>query len=279
MTNVTVSARAEPSEFSPQPKLNDPTAQRGERLKQALYGIVSLSLLLGIWEIASLLIGAAVLPGPWATFVAATSGNPYIWSDMRITSIRILGAFGISLGVSLTVGVLLGSSKLAERLIGPWVTIGAAIPALVFIVVGYLAVGLTDFSAMLGAAFVVTPSMTWAIWDGMKAINPEATEMARAFRLPRWTIIRGVIVPQTLPFVFVAARTGLSLTWRIMIFVELIGRSSGVGYRIQYWYNLFNMREVLGVAAPFCVLMLLVEFAILRPLERRLFRWRRVETH
>jgi NitT/TauT family transport system permease protein len=173
--------------------------------------------------------------------------------------------------------VLLGRSRVAERLFGPWVTIGASIPALVFIVVAYLAGGLSDLSAMIGAAFVVSPSMTYIIWDGMKAINPELTEMARAFHIGTGPILRRVILPQTLPFVFTAARTGLSLTWRIMIFVELIGRSSGVGYRIQYWYNLFNMQQVLGVAASFCVLMLLLEFVVLRPLERYFFRWRRAE--
>lgn len=256
---------------------DSPSYKAKLRLEKIAYGTASLILLLGLWQVASVLIGASVLPGPWTTFEAATSNNPYLWSDMRVTSVRVLGAFGISLASSLIAGVLIGSSTVAERLIGPWVTIGASIPALVFIVVVYLAVGLSDLSAMIGAAFVVAPSMTYAIWDGMKAINPEAAEMARAFGVPRGTIIRRVVVPQTIPFIFVAARTGLSLTWRIMIFVELIGRSSGIGYRIQYWYNLFNMKEVLGVAAPFCLLMLFIEFGLLRPMERRLFRWKRAE--
>jgi NitT/TauT family transport system permease protein len=242
-----------------------------------MYGLASTILLVLVWQLASAGIGSTVLPGPWATAQAAAGSNPYLWSDIQVTSVRIIGAFGIGLVAALLLGVLLGRSRIAERLFGPWVTIGASIPALVFIVVAYLAGGLSDLSAMLGAAFVVTPSMTYIVWDGMKAINPELSEMARAFHIGRVAALRRVILPQTLPFVFTAARTGLSLTWRIMIFVELIGRSSGVGYRIQYWYNLFNMQQVLGVAASFCVLMLLLEFVILRPLERRLFRWRRLE--
>lgn len=276
MTEVTV-IRVDGERKTAEPLEEVSSSRTRVQLEKLAYGSVSLILLLGLWQLASMLIGSSVLPGPWATLRAATSSNPYLWSDMRVTSVRVLGAFGISLASSLVAGVLIGSSSIAERLIGPWVTIGASIPALIFIVVVYLAVGLTDLSAMIGAAFVVSPSMTYAIWDGMKAINPEAVEMARAFGVPRWTIIRRVVVPQTIPFIFVAARTGLSLTWRIMIFVELIGRSSGVGYRIQYWYNLFNMKEVLGVATPFCLLMLFVEFGLLRPLERHLFRWKRAE--
>ena len=56
-----------------------------------------------------------------------------------------------------------------------------------------------------------------------------------------------------------------------------MGRSSGVGYRIQYFYQLFNMERVLASALPFMLLMLLIELVVLRRLERHLFRWRREE--
>jgi NitT/TauT family transport system permease protein len=257
--------------------LKQQQAHGESRWVNAIYAVVSLALLLVLWQFVSLWTGSSVLPGPWATFQAATSGNPYVWSDIGVTAERILGAFGMAFVAAVIFGVAIGTWRVAERLFGPWVTITASVPALVFIVVAFLAGGLSDTSAMIGGALVVAPSMTFAVWDGTKAISPELGEMARAFGVSRRTVLRKVVLPQTAPFLFVAARTGLSLTWRIMIFVELIGRSSGVGYRIQYWYNLFDMRRVLGAAAPFCVLMLLVEFVILRPLERRIFRWRRRE--
>jgi NitT/TauT family transport system permease protein len=175
------------------------------------------------------------------------------------------------------IGALLGRSRLAERLFGPWVTIGASIPSLVVIVIVYLSVGVNDHAAMIGTALIVAPPMIFAVWDGIRAINPELQEMARAFAIPKFTILWRVILPQTTPFIFVAARTGLSLTWRLMIFVELLGRSSGVGYRIQYYYNLVDMKRVVAAALPFIALMLLFEFCVLRPLERRVFRWRRAE--
>jgi NitT/TauT family transport system permease protein len=87
-----------------------------------------------------------------------------------------------------------------------------------------------------------------------------------------------VLFPQTLPYLFAAARACLALTWKIVIFVELMGRSSGVGYRIQYFYGLFNMERVLASALPFMLVMLLVELVVMRRLEQYLFRWRREET-
>jgi NitT/TauT family transport system permease protein len=252
---------------------------RDQRWQSRVWSAGSFVLLLAVWEGLSRLIGSSVLPGPWASIagIADAHRGGYLWSDIAITSWRVLGAFLISLTVSIIAGALLGWSRIAERLFGPWITITASIPALVFIVVIYLAIGLTDLAAMVGAAFVVVPLMTYTVWDGMRAINPELEEMARAFGVPKFVVVRRVLLPQTAPFVFTAARSGLSLTWRIMVFVELVGRSSGVGYRIQYWYNLFDMTHVIAAALPFILLMLGLEYLVLRPVERWVFRWRKEE--
>jgi NitT/TauT family transport system permease protein len=243
-----------------------------------LYSVCSLVLLVLTWQAVSSLAGADVLPGPVESIlaVAESSREGYLWTDIGITAYRIAGAFLIAFVAALAAGALLGRSRLAARLFGPWVTIGASVPSLVVIVVVYLTVGVND-AAMIGTALIVAPLMTFPVADGIRAINPELQEMARAFAIPKSIILRRVILPQTAPFVFAAARTGLSLTWRLMIFVELLGRSSGVGYRIQYFYNLVDMKRVVAAALPFIALMLLFEFCVLRPLERWTFRWRRAE--
>lgn len=240
---------------------------------------ISLGLLTLLWQELSWAVGHDVLPGPWESIVAVSHAQSegYLWSDIAITTYRIFGAFFIALCVAVATGAILGRVRVAEKIFGPWVTIGASIPSLVIIVVIYLGLGLNDHAAMIGTAFIVAPAMTYVVWDGVRAINPELQEMARVFAIPSHLVLQRVILPQTLPFIFAAARTGLSLTWRIMIFVELLGRSSGVGYRIQYFYNLVDMQRVVASALPLIVLMLLLEFGVLRPLERHIFRWRRVE--
>jgi NitT/TauT family transport system permease protein len=250
-----------------------------DHLANAMYLLCSLGLLVLAWQAVSWIVGADVLPGPWASLatVGTVQSEGYLWSDIGVTAYRIAGAFAIALVTSLVAGTLLGRLKIAERLLGPWVTISASIPSLVVIVVIYLAVGVNDRAAMIGTALIVAPAMIFAVWDGVRAINPDLQEMARSFAVPRHIILRRVILPQTAPFIFTAARTGLSLTWRIMIFVELLGRSSGVGYRIQYFYNLVDMNRVVAVAVPFIGLMLAFEFGVLRPIERWVFRWRRSE--
>jgi NitT/TauT family transport system permease protein len=249
-------------------------------LRSGLYAACSMGLLLLVWQGTSWRVGSDVLPGPFESIAAVRDSERagYLWSDILITAYRIAGAFLLALGASIVAGTLLGTSRVARRLFGPWVTITASIPALIYVVVAFLAIGLTDKAAMVATAFVVAPSMTFNVWDGMRAINPELQEMARVFGVPKRTMVRRVLLPQTGPFVFTAARVGLSLTWRIMIFVELLGLSSGVGYRIQYFFNVFQMKLVIAAALPFMMLMLAFEFGVLRPIEQWVFRWRRAET-
>jgi NitT/TauT family transport system permease protein len=251
-----------------------------ERAASVGWAILSAALFVGLWQLLSMRVGSAVLPRPVQSVLAIGDSLEagHLWSDMRVTAVRIAGAFALALTLAVIFGVTLGMSKIATKLFGSWVTIAASIPSLLYIVIAYLWIGLNDRAAIIGGALVVLPTITFNMWQGLKSLDPDLSEMARAFGVSRRTTITSVLLPQTLPFIFAASRLGLALTWKIMIFVELLGRSSGVGYRIQFWYNLFNMERVLAAAIPFICVMLTLEFAVLRPLERHLFRWKREES-
>jgi NitT/TauT family transport system permease protein len=74
--------------------------------------------------------------------------------------------------------------------------------------------------------------------------------------------------------VVAAARTGLSVIWKIVLVVEFLGRSTGIGRQIHTQFSLFNITGVLAYALSFVALILLIEFLIMQPLERYATRWR-----
>jgi NitT/TauT family transport system permease protein len=92
--------------------------------------------------------------------------------------------------------------------------------------------------------------------------------MSRAARL------RHVVLPQLAPFIAGAARSGVALIWKIVLVVEFLGRSSGVGFQIHLYFQLFDVGMVLVYALSFIAVMLAVEWLILQPWERRVRRWR-----
>jgi NitT/TauT family transport system permease protein len=148
------------------------------------------------------------------------------------------------------------------------------LPSLVLILTIYMIVGLNDRAAILGAAIPVIPILTINIWQGVKGVDHKLIDMAKACHAGKGRIMRSIIAPQIAPVIVASARFGLGLAWKMVLFVELLGRSDGIGYRIEFYYQMFNMSAVLAHALLFLFIMLFLEVVVLGMIERHLFRWR-----
>jgi NitT/TauT family transport system permease protein len=98
--------------------------------------------------------------------------------------------------------------------------------------------------------------------------------MARVFDLTFGKKLYHVVLPQLVPYLAAAMRSGLSLVWKIVLIVELLGRSNGVGFEIGIAFQLFDVTRLLAYALPFVGLMLAIETVLVQPFERHLSRWR-----
>ena len=83
-----------------------------------------------------------------------------------------------------------------------------------------------------------------------------------------------MVLPQLAPYFAAAARSGLSLVWKIVLVVELLGRPNGVGFEINMAFQLFDVALLLAYALPFTAAMLLIEAFVVQPFERHASRWR-----
>jgi NitT/TauT family transport system permease protein len=57
--------------------------------------------------------------------------------------------------------------------------------------------------------------------------------------------------------------------------VELLGRSNGVGFQISLFFSLFDVASIIAYTIAFVAVVQLIEFGVLRPLDRYVVRWRR----
>ena len=69
-------------------------------------------------------------------------------------------------------------------------------------------------------------------------------------------------------------RNGLAIIWKIVLVVEFLGRSDGVGFQIHLYFQLFETGYVLAYSLSFVLVMMVIEFAVLRPMEARAEAWR-----
>ncbi|MGO8918861.1 MAG: hypothetical protein ACLQJR_23410 [Stellaceae bacterium] len=59
-----------------------------------------------------------------------------------------------------------------------------------------------------------------------------------------------------------------------MLVAEFVGRSNGVGFRLNLYFQFFDITNILAYSASFVAVVLAAEAWAIRPLERRLTRWR-----
>jgi NitT/TauT family transport system permease protein len=67
----------------------------------------------------------------------------------------------------------------------------------------------------------------------------------------------------------------LALIWKIILVVELLGRSDGMGYQLHLFFQMFDVAGILAYSIAFILVVQLIEWAFLRPLDRQAQRWRR----
>jgi NitT/TauT family transport system permease protein len=72
-----------------------------------------------------------------------------------------------------------------------------------------------------------------------------------------------------------ATRSGLALVWKIILVVELLGRSNGMGYQLHLFFQLFDVASILAYSIAFITVIQALEWAVLKPLDARALRWRR----
>nr|WP_275585904.1 ABC transporter permease subunit [Geodermatophilus sabuli] len=174
----------------------------------------------------------------------------------------------------LVIGLIMGLSKWGEEILDSWVLVAFTIPSVVYGILAILWFGLNDFAAIVAISVTAIPAVAINIWQGVKAIDVSLVHMGKAFHFSRRSILRKVVVPQVIPYILAALRYALGSAWKIATVVELIGLSSGVGFMLHYWFGLFNMTQVLAWTVAFTIVLLLIEFVFLKPIESWLTRWR-----
>jgi NitT/TauT family transport system permease protein len=239
--------------------------------------ILSLAALVCVWALTSWLAQSRLLPGPMIVGAAIVteirSGEmPF---QMACTLARVVAAFSIALVLGVAAGYGMGRWRTVDRYADPWLVVFLNLPALVIIIFAYIWIGLNEAAAIAAVALNKLPNVIVVTREGARSLDIGLDDMSRAFRLPWRSKIRHVVLPQLVPYLAAVSRSGLSIIWKIVLVVELIGRPNGVGFVLGSAFSLFDMTEILSYAISFVVLMLAIETLLVQPFERYANRWRR----
>ena len=239
--------------------------------------IGSIALLIAIWQLAAESLHSRMLPSASAVFIelARLCADGTLPFNLGITLARVTAAFLVAMTVGTAIGIVMGRSRTLDVLFDSWLVLLLNLPALVIIVLAYVWFGLTEAAAIGAVAVNKIPAVAVTLREGARALDRNYSQMAQSFHVGRWRTLRHVILPQLYPYLFAAARSGLALVWKIVLIVELLGRSNGVGFEIQLYFQQFDVTGILAYTIAFVAVIQLIEWGVFQPLERRAGRWRR----
>lgn len=258
------------------PRPVDLLSQLGKMLREPAIAAASIVTLLGIWALFGALFPSMLVPSITETFTMlwgiTVSGE--VWKHMAATLGRVFIGFGLAMVISIPVGILMGTMKIFESFFKVPMMVGLTMPGLIWALLAVMVFGLSEASAYAAVAVSVLPVIAINVWQGTKGINKDLIEMARAFRVSRSAMIVNVILPQLVYYLIAATRYGLGLAWKVVVLVEMFGRSTGVGYQVIKAFDLLSVSLVLAWAFAFLIVMLVIDVGIIGYIERRLTAWR-----
>ncbi len=229
-----------------------------------------------LWQLAAVLLAQPLLPSP-TVVIANLWGHVMegaLLYHLGVTLARVAVSFFLALAIGTAIGILMGRSWRIDGALDGVLVLGLNIPALVTIILCYIWFGLTEAAAVTAVALNKIPTVVVTVREGARAVDRELMQVARVYRVDPLRTFMRVYLPQLYPYLMASARSGLALIWKIVLVVELLGRSSGVGFQIGTYFQFFDITSILAYTLAFAGVILFIEACAVRPLERYLSRWR-----
>ena len=251
-------------------------ADPGNRLSESRIRVFSAVVFLAVWQVGAELADTRMLPNPWQVVQGGFDhiADGELLHHVGVTLARVGVSFFIAMAFGTALGMVMGSNRRWDAALDGVLVLALNIPALVVIILCYLWFGLGEFAAILAVAINKFPIVVVTMREGARAVDRDLLQVARAFRIePKRTFFR-VYLPQLYPYLLASARSGLALVWKIVLVVELLGRSDGVGFQLGVFFQFFDITSILAYSFAFIAVVMAIELFVLAPLDRRLSAWR-----
>tara|TARA_X000000950_G_scaffold284430_1_gene387516 strand:- start:2356 stop:3105 length:750 start_codon:yes stop_codon:yes gene_type:complete len=242
----------------------------------AFLRIASISIFFLIWELSSRLLEVDLLPGPENVFekiIEEFESNELFFHTL-ITLKRVFISFIIAMFIGSFFGIFMGRREKLNVFLDDWLVLGLNVPALVIIILSYVWFGLNEVAAILAVSLNKIPMVAVIMREGARSLEKDYIDVGKFYKIPKKKFFMKILLPQLYPYILSSARSGLSLIWKIVLVVELLGRSDGVGFKLYGFFQFFDIAGILAYTLVFVLLIIFVEFIIVRPFEKRISMWK-----
>lgn len=256
----------------PRARAHTPFADR--RATAIIAPLVATAIILGAWELTGMFVSQVLISSPQGVvsslYDMLTRGtiNGALWISVRELYLGL--AIGLAAGIVL--GVAVGRYSLLDSIFSPFINAANATPLNVLIPLMILWVGISAEARVLFVILISFFPVLLNTANGLRNVSRGYVEVGQMMGLSEWQLLRKVILPGAMPYIFAGIRLGSALGVIGMIVGEMEVSNVGVGYLLNFYGEGFQTGDLLALVF-IAALIGVLNVAVVRTVQKRWFRW------
>jgi NitT/TauT family transport system permease protein len=247
-------------------------------------------ILLGAWQACAQigLIRRNVLPAPtdvalvWYDLITgatdAAARYSGTWFDHAAASMwRVLAGFAWGGAIGIVAGLLIGLSRVIERVLDPTIQVLRNIPVTAWVPLSLVFFGIGNAPAVfmigLGAFFPAAVNTT----HGVRQVNVTLIKAARMMGANERELLVRVVLPGALPSIMTGMRLSMGIAWVLVVVAEILAVRSGLGYLLNDAYLFYRNDVVIAAMLSIGILGFVCDRIVVL-VRNHLLEWNRLET-
>lgn len=245
-------------------------------------GLVSLGVLIVVmgWHFSALRLGELIMATPeqawhamWDILSHESSRAP-LWISVQ----RMLQGILLGCSIGFTLGLAAGFNPAIRMLIVPLRWLLMSIPPVILVVLAMLWLGLGNQMVIFITACLLAPGIYVNTEKAIRMVDPKLIEMTRVYKLSAWQRLTRLYIPSIAAPLSAALLIALCNGVRIVVLAEVLGSEDGIGYALSAARSNFDSQQLYGWVLIVLLLVGIIEWLVLQPLQYRLTHWQKEPT-
>jgi ABC-type nitrate/sulfonate/bicarbonate transport system permease component len=176
--------------------------------------------------------------------------------------------------IGVPLGYAMGRWWRAQAAFTDLVTVGLALPAYIWALLGVMWFGIGLRAPVFCAVVSASPGLIVHVLQGSLAVSRELRDMSDAYEVPFRAQIRDLVLPSMAAALIAGLRLAIIAGWGCVVLVEWFGSNEGAGFRARYWYDAAKFNGLMGWGLIILVIVITVDRGIIERIDQAAHRWR-----
>lgn len=236
--------------------------------------LLATAIILAAWEITGLFVNALLISSPQQVAVDFVdlfrTGTATSALGISLRELYIGMAIGIVAGILL--GVLVGRYAMVDSVTGPFINAANATPLNVLIPLLIVWVGISAEARILFVVLITFFPVLLNTAGGLRNVSRGYVEVGQMLGLNERQLLRKVVLPGAVPYIFAGVRIGAALGVIGMIVGEMEVSNVGLGYLLNFYGEGFQTGKLLALVV-LASLVGVFNVMLVRGIQLRWFKW------